>query len=59
MSVDTPKPVPTKDKAAEPSRPGSGEGAQTALEAMIRKRKLAEKPEQPLPDRTLPPPVQP
>lgn len=61
MSVDTPKPVPTKDKAkpVEPSRPGSGEGAQTALEAMIRKRKLAEKPDQPLPDRTLPPPVQP
>ena len=62
MSVDSPKPVPTKEKPAQPgeaSRPGTGEGAQTALEAMIRKRKLAEKPEQTLPDRNPTPPAQP
>lgn len=62
MSVDAPKPVATKEKPAtsgDASRPGTGEGAQTALEAMIRKRKLVEKPEQPLPDRTRPPPAQP
>ena len=37
------------------SKPGSGEGANTALEALIRKRKQAENPADPEPPDALPP----
>lgn len=48
MSVDPKRPSdPAVDGNAPPAAPRTGEGASTALEALIRKRKQVEGPEPP------------
>lgn len=51
MSSEQPGTPPTQDDAPAPAegRRGSGEGAGTALQALIRKRRLAEQPDPPEP----------
>ena len=57
MTGDAKKPgIPAADPAP-PAPPRTGEGASTALEAMLRKRKQVESPEPP--DCDLPQPAQP
>jgi hypothetical protein len=47
---DRKKPVPHGEKPASGEPPhNSGEGADTALQALIRKRKMAETPDDPAP----------
>jgi hypothetical protein len=56
MKNEVPTPVPPDGTSAPPEKAKrSGEGAATALQAMIRKRKQMESPEEPAPPETRPP----
>jgi hypothetical protein len=56
MNTDGTRPPAAPAQSPAPGKPTSGEGASTALEALIRKRKQAESPDDSEPTAPLPKP---